>query len=114
MVENKKSHPWKWTTTSSYGIHVWYVYLHSDGLNGLERGVTTYLPTGMIFQVSFFKVFVYYPTPMLQFPYIFGTKLPGKPIYQITIVPWFQIYRELEDEGLVFQIPSENDTFRGT
>ena len=33
----------------------------------------------------------------LPVPYIFGTKLP---IYQVTR-PWFQIYRDLEDEGLV-------------
>ena len=25
------------------------------------------------------------------------------PIYQVTIDPWFQIYRELEDEGIYFQ-----------
>ena len=37
--------------------------------------------------------------PDLPVPYIFGTKLPGKPIYQVTIDPWFQIFRELEDEG---------------
>ena len=29
--------------------------------------------------------------PDLPVPNIFGTKLPGKPIYQVTIDPWFYI-----------------------
>ena len=39
--------------------------------------------------------------PDLPVTYIFGTKLPGKPIYQVTIDPWFQIYGELEDAGML-------------
>ena len=40
--------------------------------------------------------------------YAFATKLPGKPIYQVTIdplVPNIYIYRELEDEGNVYPFP---------
>ena len=40
--------------------------------------------------------------PHLPVAYIFETKLPGKPIYQVTIDPWFQINREMEDKGYKF------------
>jgi len=40
--------------------------------------------------------------PHLPVAYIFETKLPGTPIYQVTIDPWFQINRELEDKGYKF------------
>ena len=41
------------------------------------------------------------PFPHLPVPYIyfFYLWLPGKPIYQVMIDPWFQIYKQLEDEG---------------
>ena len=39
-------------------------------------------------------------SPDLPVAYIFGTKLPGKPLFQETrLDPWFHIYRELENEG---------------
>ena len=41
-----------------------------------------------------------YLTLIFQFP-IFGTLGSQLPIYQVTINPWFQIYRELEDEGYI-------------
>ena len=40
--------------------------------------------------------------PHLPVAYFLETKLPGKPTYQVTIDPWFQINRELEDKGYKF------------
>ena len=53
-------------------------------------------------------------SPDLPVPYIFRSKRdPGKPISQvITIDPWFQIYRELEDEGLLFSPSQKKVTSR--
>ena len=39
-------------------------------------------------------------TTNLPVPYIFGSCCSQLPIYKGTIDPWFQIYRELEDEGI--------------
>ena len=40
------------------------------------------------------------PSVTVTFPSSSSSPSSQLPIYQVTIDPWFQIYRELEDEGL--------------
>ena len=39
---------------------------------------------------------------IFQFPIYLEPVAPKLPIDQVTIDPWFQIYRELEDEGMLY------------
>ena len=50
--------------------------------------------TGLTFTIT------YYVCPHLPVPYVFGSKLPVAEKSQVPIDPWFQKYRELEDEGI--------------
>ena len=56
------------------------------------------------FQVYKYIYNIYIYALIFQFPiYIWNYLEPSSqlPIYQVTIDPWFQIYRELEDEGIM-------------
>ena len=63
---------------------------------GMEETDGQIIPQKVAEEGSFMKC----DPHLFPIPYIIGTKLPSKPIYQVTRPePWFQIYRELEGEG---------------